>query len=364
MKLSFFHRGVAVAALAVLFSFAGRPALAQSGGSSIPQEVVNSVVQNIIQNVRDEIMHRRIVPPPGMMRFNGEEAEFNGRDPFAENGVSNPFSALAYAKAPYTKAAPLAAPAAWLYGANLVGSGDRGQTFGTDTSVATVTGALDATKIGIFTATDALTFIATGSQSWSHAFSVGGTYVDGSIPSTSGTLSYINGGFSADFTTLASWTHNTTNLGGGVDDSSSVAYTLNGQYRFDFPYTVWIEPTAGVTYTEAYKANFGTKTGDTTEVHAGARSGFETKWMGYTVQPTISGQYFTIVDSNGFVAGAVNGAYGVRGSGKITVLWTPQLSSYLEVHGTGTTIPKPAALGVDPSGTNVVGTQAGLRYTW
>jgi hypothetical protein len=267
-------------------------------------------------------------------------------------------------------------PATWLYGVNLVGSGDRGQTLNTDISVATVTGAFDVTKIGIFTATDALTFIGTGSHSWAHTFlSAAGAAVitDGSIPSTSGTLSYINGGFSADFTALASWTHNTTNLAfGAAGDSSGLAYTVNGQYRFDFPYTVWIEPTVGVTYSESYTGNFGTKTGDSTEVHGGARAGFETKWLGFTVQPTVSGQYYEIVDTGGaagVVAGfpaalGVTGTYGVRGSGKINVLWTPQLSSYLEVHGSSITSPNRALVAPIGTGTSIVGTQAGLRYTW
>jgi hypothetical protein len=375
MKIGFFRRGFAVALLAVLCSFAARPAAAQSGGSNIPQEVINNVIQNIIQNVRDQIQHRRIVAPPGTLRFSGEEADFDNRDPFAAKGVSNPFSALAYAKAP-----PLAAPpvAAWLYGVNLVGSGDKGSTIGTEVSVATVTGAVDVTKIGIFTATDALTFIGTGSHSWAHSFTPGNLFAapfttDGSIPSTSGTLSYINGGFSADFTALASWTHNTTTAIGGIADTSGVAYTFNGQYRFDFPYTVWIEPTAGVTFSETYTANFGTKTGDSTEVHGGARAGFETKWMGFTVQPSVSGQYYEIVDASGAAAGVLVGAaivggtvgtYGGRGSGKINVLWTPQLSSYLEVHASSVNLPKTGLPALGGAGTQIVGSQAGLRYTW
>lgn len=372
MKSGFFHRGFAVAALAVLCLFAVRPAAAQSG-PNIPQEVVNNVIQNIIQNVRDQIQHRRVIAPPGALRFSGEASDFDNRDPFAAKGVSNPFSALAYAKAPPLAAQPVAA---WLYGVNLVGSGDRAQTLGTEVSVATVTGAFDVTKIGIFTTTDALTFIGTGSHSWAHSFTAGNVFAapfttDGSIPSTSGTLSYINGGFSADFTVLASWTHNSSTAIGGIADSSGVGYTFNGQYRFDFPYTVWIEPTAGVTYSESYAANFGPKTGDSTELHGGARAGFETKWLGFTVQPSVSGQYYEIVDSNGAggVVGAVpavgvTGTYGVRGSGKINVLWTPQLSSYLEVHGSSITVPNKALVAPIATGTSIVGTQAGLRYTW
>jgi len=371
MRPGIFRHGVAVAAFALLSLFAARPALAQSSGVNIPQEVVKNVIQNIIQNVRDQIQHRRVIPPPGTLRFSGEESDFDRRDPFASKGVSNPFSALAYAKAPALAAPP---PAMWLYGGNLVGSGDRAQTTGVEVSVATVTGAVDVTKIGIFTATDALTFIGTGSHSWAHSFATGGFIMDGSTPSTSGTLSYLNGGFSTDFTAIASWTHNTSNtvlVAGG--DSSGISYTWNGQYRFDFPYTVWIEPTAGVTYSESFTSSFGSKTGDSTEVHGGARAGFEAKWMGFTVQPSISGQYYEIVDSSGagggivgFVGGGLGatGTYGVRGSGKINVLWTPQLSSYLEVHGSSITVPNKALVAPIATGTSIAGAQAGVRYTW
>lgn len=365
MRAGILRSGFAVAVPLLLSSFATRSASAQE--VNVPQQVINNTVQNIIQTVRDQIQNRRVVAPPGMLRFSGEESDFDRRDPFASRGVSNPFGALAYAKAPALAAPP---PAAWLYGANLVGSGDRAQASGVEVSVATTTGAVDVTRIGIFTATDALTFIATGSHSWAHTFTTGGVTTDGSIPSTSGTLSYLNGGFSTDFTALASWTRNTSSLPlVAPADGSSMSYTWNGQYRFDFPYTVWIEPTVGVTFSENYTANFGTKAGDATEFHGGTRAGFEAKWMGFTVQPSISGQYFRIVDSSG--AGAVGGGvpapsaigvYGFRGSGKINVLWTPQLSSYLEVHGSSITAPNVPA--VNSLGTTLVGTQAGLRYTW
>jgi hypothetical protein len=284
---------------------------------------------------------------------------------------------LAYTKSPILAPAPLSV---WLYGANLIGSGDRAVTFGTQTRVETVTGAFDVTKIGVFTATDALTFIGTGSHSWSRAeaFAAAAPAIitDASIPSTSATVSYLNGGFSADFTALASWTRNSTNgaLLAAIPDSSSVAYTGNGQYRFDFPYSVWIEPTAGVTYTEVYTANFGTKLADLTEVHGGARIGTEMKWMGYTIQPVLSGAVFRVVDSNitnALLAGAIPaaapgaGLLGGRGSAKITVLWTSNFSSYLEVHGSGTASTKTfQPVAGNPSATDTIGAQAGLRYTW
>ena len=52
---------------------------------------------------------------------------------------------------------------------------------------------------------------------------------------------------------------------------------------------------------------------------------------------------------------------GGRGSGKITVLWTPNFSSYLEVHGSGTAGTKTVPF---VNATQVYGAQGGLRYTF
>ena len=363
-------------AAAALFALTAQPASAQYA-SDIEQRIIGGVIQNIIESTRDQIQRRRLVPP-GRLQFSGEEGEFNNRDPFAANGMDNPFGALAYAKSPYTKAPAMAAPvSAWLYGANLVGNADRAHSIAGDIYVQTVTGAFDVTKIGIFTATDALTFIGTGSHTWSQSYNNLPPIFDGSIPSTSGTLSYLNGGFSTDFTALLSWTRTTARnapvLFIAPPDSSSVAYTGNAQYRFDLPYTFWFEPTAGVTYSELYTSNFGTKVGDTTEVHGGGRVGFETKWMGYTIQPTLTGLVYKIVDSNFPVVAvpgqplfaAIGSNLGGRGSAKVTVIWTPQFSSYLEAHGSGTAATSPAiGVAANQAGVQSYGAQGGLRYTW
>jgi hypothetical protein len=361
----------ALLAAAALLIVASQPAAAQYS-SDVPQQVINNTVQTIIQNVRDQLQRRKIPASTGRLQFNGEEGEFNSRDPFAVNGMGNPFGALAYAKAPAMAVGPAAQ---WLYGANLVSSADKAVSLNTEIHTWTVTGAFDITKIGIFTATDALTFIGTGSHTWSRQYSAPPEF-EGSIPSTSGTLSYLNGGFSADFTFLASWTRNSLATTPppplvvvAPANSSSASYTGNAQYRFDFPYSIWYEPTAGVTYTELYTANFGTKVADTTEVHGGGRVGTEMKWMGFTVQPTLSGQVYKIVDArNAGLIGPnipavplVFANLGGRGSAKITVLWTQNFSSYLEAHGSGTAGTQNT--GFNPA-TQIYGAQAGLRYTW
>ncbi|MBN8990988.1 MAG: hypothetical protein J0H42_22305 [Rhizobiales bacterium] len=295
------------------------------------------------------------------MRFTAEEdSSFDGRSPFRV-GEGSPFTALAYAKAPAMVAA---ASPVWLYGFNASGSGDRTQTFTNTVHSATATASFDVTKIGIFTTSDSLTFVATGADTWSRQRDnlFGITNFDSNSPSGSGTLAYTNGGFSADFTGTASWTRVTAiGLAIGVPaDSSSATYTGNVQYKYDLPYAFFFEPTVGVSYTETYTANFGTKTGDMTEVHGGARIGTEMKWMGYTIQPTLSGAVFKIVDYSPAVAASVSDQLGGRGSAKINVIWTPNFSSWIEAHGSG--IAGTKTLG--NLSTNTYGASGGLRYSW
>jgi hypothetical protein len=237
-----------------------------------------------------------------------------------------------------------------------------------DVYVTTVAGAVDVTKIGIFSTTDALTFIATGLNSWATTKQAGGAQQDisSTTPAASGTLSYLNGGFSADFTALASWTRSAIAMQAAWNNSA-VTYTGNVQYRFDFPYSVWFEPTVGVSYAELYNGNFQHKVSDGTEVHGGMRFGTEMTWMGFTVQPTLSGTVFKVVGQSGLVTSelvdqhwvVVNpaGAFGFRGSAKMTVLWTPSFSSYLDIHGS--TISNPTTVG-----NQIFGVQGGLRYTF
>lgn len=337
-----------------------QPAAAQSNGISLYQQINNNVVQNILQNVRDQIRRRRPASSPGRLGFVASEFDFDNRDPFAVRSFDDPFGALAYAKAPQK---PPAVVSAWLYGANLVGGADRSITSGTATDTSSVTGAFDVTKIGILAEDDALTFIGTGGDAWSHQ---GGLLnVDTSAPSTSGTLSYLRGGFSADLTSFVGWTRTNVSIAAfapTVIDGSSVSFTGNLQYRFDFPYSVFIEPGLGMTYSEGLAANFGTKISNTTELHGGARLGTEMKWMTYTVQPTVSVFAYQITDSTGL--GAVGpiippSAIGYRGSGKIAVVWNPNFSSYLEVHASGLAR---SVAGYNETGTT--GVQVGLRYAW
>jgi hypothetical protein len=346
------------------------------------QDILNGIVSNIVTGVRDQLHNRLSTPTApltaGPMRFTGEDSDdVASRNFFAAQGASDPFNALAYGKV-YTKAPPALAPQ-WIYGATFVGSADNARGFDTNIAVGTGTGAFDITKIGIFNSNDALTFVGTASGSWAYASSPGIVQWNSTTPAGSATVSYLNGAWSGDFTVLASGTdYSASNPFFAPANNSVVSLTANGQYRFDFPYSVFFEPTGGVTYTSVYTDSFGTWAADYTELHAGARAGTEMKWMGYTVEPTISGSIFRIVGNSlssdpttaGILPSVPNPGFGFRSSGKITVLWTPHFSTFIEGHVTGVagikTSPNPlaAAFFQETGILQTVGAQAGIRYTW
>ena len=328
----------------------------------LTDRIIQNVVQNILQNVRDQIQSRRLNPPsPGRLQFTGEDAD-------AGSSAANPFAALAYARAPYTKAPPMVAPPApsYIYGLNLIGSGDWSRASGTSVSSYGVTGAVDITRIGVFSSYDALTFVFTGSGIWSHAAGL-----DSNAGVGAGTVAYINGGFSADFTVNGTWTSSSLAAIGIIThtDSTGVSYAPNVHYKFELGNNWYIEPTFGATYTQAFDANFGSQTGDSTEVHGGARFGTETTWMAAKVQPSLELAAFSLVAQSGtttFVnpttgasvaaSGGTNGVptgqVGGRASGKLNFIWTSSLSTFIEAHGSSI------------SGLTSYGTLGGLRWTF
>jgi hypothetical protein len=321
---------------------------------------------DILQSIRDQIQARLKAQAAASqstgnkLRFTAEDPSFDNDNPFAARDVTDPFAALAYAKAPYTKAPPPPAIPVWLYGVNGIASFDRTGAGGA-TLARTTTGtvAVDVTKIGIFTTSDALTFLATGSDSWSRIPAA----FNASTPSGSGTFAYTNGGFSADLTSTASWTTNgAVALGiAAPANSSMMTYTGNAQYKVDLEKSWFIEPTAGVTYTNFYTANFGASTGSSTEIHAGGRIGTEVTVYGIKMQPQASGAAFQIVSVSGAggvaAAGAPNVAaqlnqLGGRGAAKLNFLWTNSFSTYVEAHVSSV------------AGTNTAGVSGGLRYSF
>src|SRR5262249_35724959 len=149
-----------------------------------------------------------------------------------------------------------------------------------------------------------------------------------------GTIAYINGGFSTDFTVSGSWNSASGSI--AVGDTTGVSYAPNVQYKFELGNNWYIEPTVGVTYSQTFTSNFGNQTGDSTDVHGGARFGTETNWNGVRVQPSLKLEAFSVIAQSGVGAIPVSsgvfvpsaglfktGEVGGRASGKLNVLWTP-----------------------------------------
>jgi hypothetical protein len=63
----------------------------------------------------------------------------------------------------------------------------------------------------------------------------------------------------------------------------------------------------------------------------------------------------------GIIPAAPNLGLGGRGSAKITVLWTPNFSSYIEGHTSGLSSTHSVVL---IPALQTTGVQAGARYTW
>lgn len=346
--LRWFQLGAAALCVAGLILVSGETARAQNI-QDIQQEVVNGVVRTVLQNVRDQVQRRRRNSTEPL-RFSGSEASIlDYNNPFASIASSDPYSvgpnsvgpmgALAYNKVP-TKAPTLETiPQSYLFGINVIGTGDASSAGGVTTSSAAVAGAFDVTRVGVFTATDALTIIGTATGVWS---SLPG--IDASATAGSATIAYANGAFSTDFTVTGTWSTVSLKAFGLVlpADSTAISYAPNVQYRFDLGNSWYLEPTVGVTYTESYTRNFETKIGDSTEVHGGARFGTEWLWGDWKVQPSVTGILFTVVDQNSIFdqlnqlapnASSNKDLLGGRGSGKLNFIWDTNFSSYIEAHG-------------------------------
>jgi Autotransporter beta-domain len=201
--------------------------------------------------------------------------------------------------------------------------------------------------------------IFTGSGIWSRSPGIDSTTSVGA-----GTIAYVNGGFSTDFTVNGNWTRSSL-AASGITASSGVSYSPNVQYKFELADAWFVEPTVGVSCTQTFNADFGAQTGDSTEAHGGVRVGTETVWNGVRVQPSISGAPFSIVSQTGGggqigpggnpipgAGGVATGQVGGRGSGKLNFLWTETFSSYVEAHGSGI------------AGTTAYGAMGGVRWTF
>ena len=292
---------------------------AQADPAEVAREVVNGVIRDVVQSVRDRVQNITSARPGRPLPFSAERSNTSAI-------YDDAFGALGYARMP-TKAVPAPQPVApvWLYGVNLTGTGnqDRSSTDGitTTTNSFTLAGGGDVTKIGIFTASDAISFIVTGSGTWSHQ-----SGVNSDTPGIAGTLVYINGGFSTDFTVGGLWTRSSVSSLGisTTATTDSVSYTDNLQYKFDLSNNWWVEPTIGFTYSTFTgglggvggaipgiggipgvgvipvpgAVPSGGVSGHSWEVHGGARVGTDVLWNNVHVQPSLEGLAFSPFDSS------------------------------------------------------------------
>jgi hypothetical protein len=205
----------------------------------------------------------------------------------------------------------------------------------------------DVTKIGIFSASDALVVGVNGSTAVARASaSITGP---GSRTTTQGVgifTAYVNGGFSADFAfgdTTANMYANAVDLG---FDNRAYSYTANVQYKFDLPNAWWIEPTVGVNFAETrYSNELGFPllvNGETTTVQGGVRFGTEVTWGGIRIDPTFTGLAYSNVhvvnggaDPLNLTPNAKGEVWG-KGVAKLNFVFSDKFSAYIQgdVHGT------------------------------
>ena len=317
---------------------------ARADPNYIARHVVQGVIVNIIRAIHDNLQQR------GTTRSESRTS-FTDEDSTAAGTYDDAFAALGYNGMP-TKAVPQPQPAqsSFQYGATVTGTGERDQNTDetgstTVTNSFTATGSADATKIGIFNASDTLTLLILGSRSWAQA---PGT--DSTTNGVAGTVSYANGGFSADFTIQSQSTKSTITIGNvnAAADSNSVSYSENVQYKFDLPHAWFIEPTVGMTYTHTQVV--ASQGGHSTEIQGGARIGTEVIWNGVHIQGTVTATAFSPVSDSPVTL--QTGHLGGRGVAKWNLLWSDNFSSFIEVHGTLI------------SHSSIYGTTGGLRWSF
>jgi hypothetical protein len=363
-----------------LIAFAGLVGTALAGGvqpahaqstSYIVQQAVNSAVQSVLQNVRDQIQSGQVAPLPG----GGTRLQFTAEDAATDNYYDHVFGALGYSGSPMlTKAPPMPAPMPPQWGVWGTGSGNfQSATIGgttTTTSAGTGIGGMDYTKFGVTTTSDALVIGVNGSGTGLHGSIAGPGFAsteNATTPAIGAYMAYINGGFSTDFQFLGAFTHldtSTTAIGiptATTMNSDSYSYTGDLNYRFNLENKWWIEPTVGATYGNTYTP--GLTTGEIVTVQGGARVGNEITYEnGVKLQTTLFGlAYSNVVETGNNVSGttaAVMGDQGqVWGKGdlKFNFVFSPHFSAYVEgaIYGTSGTF---TALGESVSG--------GLRYVF
>lgn len=348
-KLKYWAAALLVGVAAVPTMGSGQ---ANAGAADIARETAQSVIQTVLQNVRDQIRRRRLAVPGGLSRFAPDNASANA------SIYDDAFGALALAADMPVKAPPLVAVAApqWLYTAFGSASADWDRAAGITTHSFTLAGGGSVTRIGVWTSDDALTFMVTGTSTHSRA-----PNVRSHTPTITGTVAYQRGAFSTDSSVTGQWTDSDVTTGAIVTSSDSHGLTFANNYQYRYGDTTFFEPTVG--YSHSSTTGGGIRT-TIWEVQGGARVG--TEWAaanGIRVQPSVTVVAYSPVDVtvSGLPAGvaglaintpagaanantALEGHVGVRASGKINYVLSSSTSMYIE--GTGRAIRNTSGAGV------------------
>lgn len=345
-----------LALVAMLSAWTGGTAQAQFSPSPVEQQyyvitrsvtdTVLGVTQSNIQGVRDGVqryLRQRPIGGAPALAFSGQ--------PQREFAADNPFASLAYAKA--TKGpAPLAtAPPSYFISVWAQGSHDheRRSTFLNVTSTASTTisntavAGLDYVKIGVAQAADAFVIGAFGTHTHTTSSIVANNF-EGPASTRSNSngggmyASYINGGFSTDFTLVITSTDSAvTSAIVTQTDIDSWNASFNMQYKWDLPANWWVEPTGGFSVTQSHLSTRNTTDGNIRRMQGGVRTGTEFAFGSVKVQPTLAGYVYSDVNNEiahivgfTFLHNNDKGYLWTKGVGKLNVQWTDKFSTSVE----------------------------------
>jgi hypothetical protein len=202
-------------------------------------------------------------------------------------------------------------PAVWLQAFDdwqALSQSVAGQNDGTHQNTYGFQGGFDETWRNLFASGDALVLGLVGGDTKAIVhFDSGIAGANLSGPGFGGYWTYINGGFSMDGVVKNDWFHFTEDsLTTGMSSSARIQNfnaTANAQYKFAVLTNSFIEPTAGVSYTQTtfsdVPSTLDLVNGHTTRVQGGARFGTAWDYSGIHFEPTLLGLAYSDVQITG-----------------------------------------------------------------
>jgi hypothetical protein len=312
------------------------------------QQSVRDFVQSLVRSVQFSLQRQE---EQRRSRFSGEAER---RSPYAQG--DDPFDtlALSYDKGRSANASgkPAAAPQSYFVSTWAQYSSDhegRTTTFGaantSSTAIAnTWVGGFDIVKIGIAERSDAFVIGAFFTHTSSHSAHTSITSTRSISPGGGLYASYINGGYSADFSFVYTSTRSrfvSSGIPGGAD-TDSMNFAFNMQYKFDLPAKWWIEPTTGFSVTMMHTGTRNSSDGNIRRFQGGARIGTDVTFKTIRVEPTLTGLAYSDVNvetihpmGTAFIGNSDKGYLWGKGVAKVNVVWTDKFSTSLEGEARG-----------------------------